>query len=90
VIASAGEAGTLYGAFHWLRLIHTGQPLADLDIAEHPRLERRLLITGDNLDGSIERGYAGRSLWWPDRDDRRLRDYAPRDRIESDQRRRRQ
>ena len=30
----------------------------------------------DNLDGTIERGYAGRSLWWPDRDDQRLRDYA--------------
>jgi alpha-glucuronidase len=76
VIASAGEAGALYGTFHWLRLIQTRRPLADLDIAERPRLERRLLNHWDNLDGSIERGYAGRSLWWPDRDDQRLRDYA--------------
>jgi len=76
VIASAGEAGILYGAFHWLRLLQTGQPLANLDLAERPRLERRLLNHWDNLDGSIERGYAGRSLWWPDRDDRRLGDYA--------------
>jgi alpha-glucuronidase len=76
VIASTGEVGALYGAFHFLRLIQTGQPLARLDIAERPRLERRLLNHWDNLDGSIERGYAGRSLWWPDRDDQRLRDYA--------------
>jgi alpha-glucuronidase len=76
VVASAGEAGALYGAFHFLRLIQTRQPLERLDIAERPRLERRLLNHWDNLDGSIERGYAGRSLWWPDRVDQRLRDYA--------------
>jgi alpha-glucuronidase len=76
VIASTGEAGALYGAFHLLRLLQTGQAAARLDIAERPRLERRLLNHWDNLDGSIERGYAGRSLWWPDRDDQRLRDYA--------------
>jgi alpha-glucuronidase len=76
VIASSGEAGALYGTFHFLRLIQTGQPLATLDIAEHPRLARRLLNHWDNLDGSIERGYAGRSFWWPDRVDDRVRDYA--------------
>jgi alpha-glucuronidase len=76
VIASNGESGALYGAFHFLRLIQTGQPIARLDVAERPRLRRRLLNHWDNLDGSIERGYAGRSLWWPDRDDSRVRDYA--------------
>ena len=53
-----------------------GVPLAALDIVERPRLERRLLNHWDNLDGTIERGYAGGSLWWPDRVDRRLVDYA--------------
>jgi alpha-glucuronidase len=76
VIASKGETGALYGAFHFLRLIQTGQPIARLDVAERPRLQRRLLNHWDNLDGSIERGYAGRSLWWPERDDGRVRDYA--------------
>ena len=80
VIASAGEIGTLYGAFHFLRLIQTGRPIAALDIAEQPRLARRLLNHWDNLDGSIERGYAGRSLWkWdelPARVDPRVVDYA--------------
>jgi alpha-glucuronidase len=76
VIASTGDAGLLYGAFHFLRLIQTRVPIARLDLVERPRLERRLLNHWDNLDGSIERGYAGRSLWWPDRVDQRLVDYA--------------
>jgi alpha-glucuronidase len=80
VIASAGQIGTLYGVFHFLRLIQTGRPIAALDIAERPKLARRLLNHWDNLDGSIERGYAGRSLWtWselPDRVDPRVADYA--------------
>ncbi|HYO63793.1 MAG TPA: alpha-glucuronidase family glycosyl hydrolase [Pyrinomonadaceae bacterium] len=80
VIASAGEAGALYGAFHFLRLLQTLQPVARLDIGERPRLRLRVLNHWDNLDGTIERGYAGRSLWdWdalPGRVDARLRDYA--------------
>jgi len=80
VIASEGAIGALYGAFHFLRLIQTGQPLAGLDIAEHPRIMRRLLNHWDNLDGTVERGYAGASLWrWadlPERVDPRVADYA--------------
>lgn len=63
-VASAGEAGALYGVFHLLRLLQTGEPLAALDVAERPRIHRRLLDHWDNLDGTIERGYAGTSLWW--------------------------
>ncbi|HSP91154.1 MAG TPA: alpha-glucuronidase family glycosyl hydrolase [Vicinamibacterales bacterium] len=80
VIASRGEAGALYGAFHFLRLIQTKQPLRGLDIAERPRLSLRLLNHWDNLDGTIERGYAGASLWnWadlPERPDPRITEYA--------------
>jgi alpha-glucuronidase len=80
VIASMSEVGTLYGAFHFLRLIQTAQPIASLDIAERPRLDLRLLNHWDNLDGTIERGYAGASLWqWdelPGRIDPRVVDYA--------------
>jgi alpha-glucuronidase len=76
VIASAGEAGVLYGAFHLLRLIQTREPLARADIAERPRLARRLLNHWDNLDGSIERGYAGRSFFWPGQAKARIADYA--------------
>ncbi len=80
LIASQGEIGALYGAFHLLRLIETLQPITDLDVSQKPRLRLRMLNHWDNLDGSIERGYAGRSLWdWkalPDTIDSRLRDYA--------------
>lgn len=80
VIASETEVGALYGAFGFLRLMQTGLPAASLTVTERPRLQLRMLNHWDNLDGSIERGYAGRSLWnWqelPDKLDPRLRDYA--------------
>ncbi|HVJ37554.1 MAG TPA: alpha-glucuronidase family glycosyl hydrolase [Stenotrophomonas sp.] len=63
VIASQGDAGALYGAFHLLRLLQTAQPLAELDVREYPRLQLRLLDHWDNLDRSVERGYAGESIW---------------------------
>lgn len=63
VIASAGETGSLYGAFAFLRLMQTGQRISRLNLAERPMLQLRLMNHWDNLDGSIERGYAGRSLW---------------------------
>ena len=63
VIASRTETGALRGAFHYLRLLQTRQPVASLDITERPRMALRLLNHWDNLDGSIERGYAGASLW---------------------------
>lgn len=63
VIAARTKRGVLYGSFHFLRLIQTGQSLAGLSIQEKPRLQRRLLNHWDNLDGSVERGYAGPSIW---------------------------
>jgi alpha-glucuronidase len=80
VIASGTDVGVLYGAFHLLRLAQTGASLDGLDIRERPRLKRRLLNHWDNLNRSVERGYAGQSLWdWdalPATVDPRLRDYA--------------
>ena len=64
-IASFSDLGVLYGVFDFLRRLQTGQPLAH--IASGPRIGLRMLDHWDNLDGSIERGYAGRSLWhWDD------------------------
>ncbi len=80
VIASNGEVGALYGAFHFLRLLQTLRPIDKIDVSQKPRLQLRALNHWDNLDGTIERGYAGRSLWdWnalPETIDTRLRDYA--------------
>jgi len=63
VIAANSDIGVLYGSFAFLRLIQTRQPVARLDIASAPRLKLRLLNHWDNLDGTIERGYAGRSIF---------------------------
>lgn len=80
VIAANSEIGVLYGVFHFLRLLQTQQSLDKLNVTQRPRLQVRMLNHWDNLNGTIERGYAGRSLWnWdvlPDKVDPRLRDYA--------------
>jgi alpha-glucuronidase len=76
VIASTSDIGTLYGTFHFLRLLQTEQPIDRLKIDQKPALQLRLLNHWDNLDGTIERGYAGHSLWMHTDDKRRLVDYA--------------
>lgn len=66
-IASSGEQGVLYGAYHLLRLQATGHlqtsEWKSLNISEKPAYRIRILNHWDNLDGTIERGYAGQSLW---------------------------
>ena len=62
-IQALTENGILYGAYHLLRLQQTGNVSGELNITESPKYERRILNHWDNLNGSIERGYAGRSLW---------------------------
>lgn len=62
-ITAAREAGLLYGAYHLLRLQETGAEAENPSAEEIPSYDRRILNHWDNLDGSIERGYAGQSLW---------------------------
>lgn len=79
-ISANSDVGALYGTFALLRHLQTGRPLAGLDLTSAPRIERRLLNHWDNLNGFVERGYAGFSLWqWfhlPEIRDPRYRDYA--------------
>ena len=80
VITANGDVGALYGAFAFLRLLQTQRPLEHLDISSAPHIQRRLLDHWDNLDRTVERGYAGESIWdWhklPDYLDPRYTDYA--------------
>nr|WP_213603444.1 alpha-glucuronidase family glycosyl hydrolase [Pseudoxanthomonas japonensis] len=80
VVAARDDLGVLYGVFHLLRLMQTGASLDRLEIRESPAIARRVLNHWDNLDGYVERGYAGGSLWdWhtlPDWQDPRYTDYA--------------
>lgn len=80
VITANTDKGVLYGVFHFLRLLQTGQSLSDLNIIEKPKVKVRILNHWDNLNRHVERGYAGQSIWdWhrlPDYIDPRYKDYA--------------
>ena len=80
VIAARKDMGVMYGVFHFLRLLQTQSDIKELNITQVPKLQRRMLNHWDNLNGTIERGYAGYTLWdWqrlPGYIDPRYRDYA--------------
>lgn len=79
-IQASSEKGILYGAYHLLRLQDTGNDTGELQISESPAYNIRILNHWDNLNGTVERGYAGYSLWkWdelPDVISPRYREYA--------------
>ena len=64
-ITASTSIGALYGAYELLRLQDTGDLslISNLSQAEQPAVSLRILNHWDNLDGSIERGYAGKSIW---------------------------
>ena len=80
VLEAATEQGLLYATYHLLRLQAEGADCTRLDIREKPAFDIRVLNHWDNLDGTVERGYAGRSLWkWEELTDSvpaRYREYA--------------
>ena len=63
VIAAANDNGLLYGAYHLLRLQQTGQSCANLNIKEQPAYDLRILNHWDNPNGTVERGFAGKSIF---------------------------
>jgi alpha-glucuronidase len=75
IITAASDAGLLYGAYHLLRLQATGQPTTSLDINEKPFYDLRILNHWDNPNGTVERGFAGRSIFL-NPDPERMKTYA--------------
>jgi alpha-glucuronidase len=66
-ITAADDDGLLYGMFHLLRLMQMHEDISSLNLVEKPAYDRRILNHWDNIDGTVERGYAGHSLWnWDD------------------------
>ena len=53
----------LYGVYSLLRMQAAGQLTVPLSVTEQPAYDLRILNHWDNPDGTVERGYAGRSLW---------------------------
>jgi alpha-glucuronidase len=80
LIAGADERGLLYGVYRFFALLALGKLKAGDEISEGPAAGLRMLNHWDNLDGSIERGYAGPSLFYKDNrieyDRERIVDYA--------------
>jgi alpha-glucuronidase len=64
VIAGESERAVLYGAFALLRRVAMGQSLEAIDERDAPYAPLRWVNEWNNIDGSIERGYGGRSIFW--------------------------
>ena len=75
VITASHDIGLLYGAYEALRLQATETPVKEQ--SQQPKFKLRLLNHWDNLDGSIERGYAGESIFeWFHLNEELIREYA--------------
>ena len=80
ILTANSDIGILYGVFHLLRLLQTHQSIRSLSVISSPKIQLRILNHWDNLNRTVERGYAGISIWdWhklPDYIDQRYIDYA--------------
>ncbi|MBG9378311.1 alpha-glucuronidase [Panacibacter sp. DH6] len=80
VVTATRDVGVLYGCFALLRLLQTNQQINTLNITSVPKVKLRMLNHWDNLNRTVERGYAGMSIWnWhklPGYIDQRYIDYA--------------
>ena len=62
-VQSNTETGILYGVYDLLRRQETGKVLENGTVTEVPAFQYRVLNHWDNPDLTVERGYAGQSLW---------------------------
>lgn len=72
--------GLLYGVYKFITLVRMGEALTGKKLVSAPKNELRMIDQWDNMDGSIERGYSGQSIFYKDnqivKDKSRIRDYA--------------
>ncbi len=64
IITATTGRGVLYGVFAWLSKIAQNQTVTNLDETQQPYNRLRWVNQWDNLDGRVERGYAGRSIFF--------------------------
>ena len=80
VLTANTDIGILYGVFRLLELMGQHQSLDKINLVDAPKIDLRMLNHWDNLDRTVERGYAGASIWnWqklPEYIDQRYIDYA--------------
>ena len=63
VITGKSEVGVLYGTFRFIKEMQLQNNITQCDIIDSPKIQKRLLNHWDNLDRTVERGYAGFSIW---------------------------
>jgi alpha-glucuronidase len=80
IIAGQDQRGLLYGVFRFLLLLAQGNIVPGFEYSDAPAASLRIVNHWDNPDGSIERGYAGPSIFYKDNridyDPVRITDYA--------------
>jgi len=80
VIAGHDESGLLYGVFRFLALLALGEIKNGFEMNDAPASLLRMINHWDNMEGTIERGYAGSSLFFRngrfDYEKQRIEDYA--------------
>jgi alpha-glucuronidase len=64
VVAGQDERGILYGGFELIRRISSGESFSQLEFRGQPAMPIRWTNEWDNADGTIERGYGGRSIFF--------------------------
>src|SRR5699024_9281812 len=62
------DQGILYATFHLLRILQNKQPINSLDIKDAPKNQLRMINQWDNMDGSVERGYSGETIFFDNND----------------------
>ena len=79
-IKASDSAGLLYGVYALLMRLKAGEDLSAIDTTSAPAVRRRILNHWDNIDGTIERGYSGQSIFFKGGElcysEQRIRDYA--------------
>ncbi len=78
-LEAADENGVLYGVFHVLRMVAMEKSLTGISMVQEPSQPLRMYNHWDNMDGSIERGYSGRSFFYANNEfttSERTEDYA--------------
>ncbi|MGN0507201.1 MAG: alpha-glucuronidase family glycosyl hydrolase [Lachnospiraceae bacterium] len=79
ILEAGEESGVLYGVFHLLRIIAMEESLGEIQTLQIPDQPLRMYNHWDNMDGSIERGYSGRSFFFENNElilNERTKDYA--------------
>lgn len=64
MIEASDEEGLLYGAFEVIKQLQLANAYDGMDIRKEPVMPLRMLNHWDNMDGSIERGYSGKSFFF--------------------------